>query len=262
MKRDVDYIGILKKTGKFVLIFHAVFIISIAALSVIYIFVNPPLSTLQIYRAVFNGYSARKHYNISLKNVPGKYQRLLVDTEDPKFYRHHGIDPEAMATALKTNLRYGKKLSGASTITQQLTRTLFLFPDKFFIRKYLEIIGALTLDTIVPKKRILELYFNNAEWGRGIYGIQSASYYYFGSSLNSLSEDQVLRLLSLLPSPCRYSPETFERRGRLRTRYNNLTETLDEMNSRIQKNSTKTAVQNPQINQTPINTLDGPETPK
>lgn len=233
MKIDVDYRRIFKKTVKYVLIFHAVFIAFITALSVLYLYINPPLTTLQLYRAVFNGYDSRKHYNISLKSIPGKYQRLLVSTEDPKFYRHYGIDTDAMLTALKTNWRYGKKLSGASTITQQLTRTLFLFPDKFYIRKYLEVIGALTLDAVIPKKRILELYFNNAEWGRGIYGIQSASYYYFGCSLMSLSDDQVLRLLSLLPSPCRYSPETFERRGRLRTRYNNLNERLEVINSKI-----------------------------
>jgi len=233
MKIDVDYRGTFKKAVKYILVFHAVFISFITAFSVLYLYINPPLTTLQLYRAVFNGYDSRKHYNISLKSIPGKYQRLLVSTEDPKFYRHYGIDTDAMITALKTNWRYGKKLSGASTITQQLTRTLFLFPDKFYIRKYLEVIGALTLDAVLPKKRILELYFNNAEWGRGIYGIQSASYYYFGCSLKSLSDDQVLRLLSLLPSPCRYSPETFERRGRLRTRYNNLNERLEVINSKI-----------------------------
>lgn len=232
MKRDIDYRGILKKAGKYTLIFHLIFIAFIAAASAVYIFVDPPFSTLRLYRSVFTGYDTRRHYNVPLKNISGKYQRLLISTEDPKFYRHHGIDPEAMATALKTNLRYGKKLSGASTITQQLTRTLFLFPDKLFIRKYLEIIGAVTIDAIIPKKRILELYFNNAEWGRGIYGIQSASYYYFGSSINSISDDQVLRLLALLPSPCRYSPETFERRGRLRDRYNNLNERLEVLNSK------------------------------
>lgn len=233
MKINIDYRNVLKKSVKYILIIHAVFIAFMVVMSVLYIYINPPLTTLQLYRSFFNGYNSRKHYDISLRNIPGKYQRLLVSTEDPKFYRHYGIDIDAMGTALKTNWRYGKKLSGASTITQQLTRTLFLFPDKLYIRKYLEVIGALTLDSIVPKKRILELYFNNAEWGRGIYGIQSASYYYFGCSVKSLSDDQVLRLLSLLPSPCRYSPETFERRGRLRTRYNNLNERLEVINSKI-----------------------------
>jgi membrane peptidoglycan carboxypeptidase len=152
-----------------------------------------------------------------------------VYTEDPNFYRHYGIDPGAIASAIRVNFKYGKKISGASTITQQLTRTLFLFPDKLYIRKYLETIAAITIDAVMPKQRILELYFNYAEWGRGIYGIQSASYYYYGLSLHQLSEDQVLRLITLLPSPCKYSPETFDKRKRLTRRYNSLNETLNAM---------------------------------
>ncbi|HPD77186.1 MAG TPA: transglycosylase domain-containing protein [Spirochaetota bacterium] len=220
------------KVGKYILIFHICYISFIAVFSLVYRFVNPPVSSLQIYRLIFNSYSTKKHYNISIGTVPKRYQRLLISAEDPNFYRHHGIDLEAMETAIKTNLRYGKKLSGASTITQQLARTLFLFPDKLYIRKYLEVIAALTMDAIIPKKRILELYLNNAEWGRGVYGIQSASYYYYGASLANISDDQVIRLLSLLPSPCKYSPQTFEKRKRLLNRYKELGETLEVLNSR------------------------------
>lgn len=227
--KDFDYRSFLKKAGKFALIFHIIFIVSIAAAAFLYIFVNPPFTTLQVYRYVFNGYSSKKHYNIPIKSISRKYQRLVVSTEDPNFYRHYGIDPEAIMGAIHVNLKYGKKISGASTITQQLTRTLFLFPDKLYLRKYLETVAAITIDAIIPKKRILELYFNNAEWGRGIYGIQSASYYYYGLSLNQLSEDQVLRLITLLPSPCKYSPDTFVKRKRLNTRYNNLNEQLNAM---------------------------------
>jgi len=229
--KDFDYKSFLKKAGKYTLIFHIIFVTFIASAAFLYIFVNPPFTTLQAYRFVFNGYSSKKHYNLPIKSISRKYQRLVVYTEDPHFYRHYGIDPEAIAAAIQVNMKYGKKLSGASTITQQLTRTLFLFPDKLYIRKYLETIAAITIDAVIPKKRILELYFNYAEWGRGIYGIQSASYYYYGLPLNQLSEDQVLRLITLLPSPCKYSPETFEKRKRLNTRYNNLNETLNAMHS-------------------------------
>ncbi len=232
MNKKCNYKAILKKTGKYILIFHVAFILFITVVSVIYLYADPPFSSLQLYRMVFNGFKTRNHYNIPIKKISKDYQRLLISTEDPNFYRHYGIDPEAMVTALKTNVRYGKKLSGASTITQQLTRTLFLFPDKLFIRKYLEVIGALTMDAILPKKRVLELYFNNAEWGRGIYGIQTASYYYYGISVGSLSPDQFVRLLALLPSPCRYSPETFEKRGSLRNRYQKLTRNLEVLNSK------------------------------
>lgn len=231
LKGQINICRCLKKFCKIIVTVHICFIILIVFAAMMYVLIEPPFTTLQAYRYLFNGYSTRKHYNIPIRAIPGSYQRLLVYTEDPKFYRHHGIDPDAIADAIKVNMKYGRKISGASTITQQLTRTLFLFPDKLYIRKYFETIGAVIIDAIMPKKRILELYFNYAEWGRGIYGIQSASYYYYGQPLSRLSEDQVVRLITLLPSPCKYSPETFERRKRLNRRYNNLNETLNAMHA-------------------------------
>lgn len=211
-----------KKAGKYILVFHGCFILFIAAVSFLYIFIDPPFTTLQIYRYIFNGYSTKRHQELRLGSIPKRYQKLVVYTEDPKFYRHYGIDIDAVESAVKVNWKFGKKISGASTITQQLARTLFLFPDKLYIRKYLETIAALTIDLVMPKKRILELYFNYAEWGRGVYGIQTASFHYYGLPLQKLSDDQVIRLITLLPSPCRYSPDSFEKRKRLLTRYNKL----------------------------------------
>lgn len=232
---------ILKKAGKYMLIFHAVFILLIMISAILYCFIDPPFTSLQVYRFIFNGYSSKKHHDIELKSIPRRYQRLVVCTEDPNFYRHYGIDVGAIESAIKVNMKYGKKISGASTITQQLTRTLFLFPDKLYIRKYLETIAALTLDLVMPKKRILELYFNYAEWGRGVYGIQSASYYYYGQPLHRLTDDQVIRLITLLPSPCRYSPDTFDKRKRLVKRYNELNETLGVVNPQNAVNAQGTA---------------------
>ena len=230
-KRHFSLRQCFKRFCLLMVIIHLSFIIFVALISITYIFVDPPLTAIQAYRYIFNGYSMKKHYSIPIKSISRNFQRLLVYTEDPKFYRHYGIDPEAIITALKVNMKYGKKISGASTITQQLTRTLFLFPDKLYIRKYFETIGAVIIDLVMPKKRILELYFNYAEWGRGVYGIQSASYYYYGLPLSRLSEDQVVRLITLLPSPCRYSPDTFEKRKRLSRRYNNLNNTLNAMHA-------------------------------
>lgn len=235
--RRPDLRYVLRKAGRYILVFHLCFVLFIAAFSVLYIFVDPPFTTLQVYRYIFNGYSSKRHYEIHLGSIPKKYQRLVVNTEDPRFYKHFGIDPGAVESAVRVNIRYGKKISGASTITQQLTRTLFLFPDKLYIRKYLETIAALTIDLVMPKKRILELYFNYAEWGRGVYGIQSASYYYYGLPLNKLNDDQVVRLITLLPSPCRYSPGTFDKRKRLLARYNNLNEMLGVNNPQTAVNT-------------------------
>jgi monofunctional biosynthetic peptidoglycan transglycosylase len=227
--REHSYKNFFLKAWKFAVYFHLIFILFIAGISLVYIFFDPPFTTLQAYRFIFNGYNSKKHYNIPIKSISGKYQKLVVYTEDPNFYRHYGIDPGAIASAVQINLKYGKKISGASTITQQLTRTLFLFPDKFYVRKYLETVAAVTIDAVMPKKRILELYFNYAEWGRGVYGIQSASVYYYGLPLHKLTDDQVIRLITLLPSPCRYSPETFEKRKSLSRRYSSLNAALNAM---------------------------------
>ena len=107
---DFDFKRFIKKAGKYALFFHIIFITFIALVSFLYIFFNPPFTTLQAYRFVFNGYSSKKHYNLPIKAISRKYQRLVVSTEDPNFYRHYGIDPGAIATAIQVNLKYGKKL--------------------------------------------------------------------------------------------------------------------------------------------------------
>jgi len=224
MKRNRDH---LRKAGKYILIFHICYIFIIAAASLLFIFIDPPFISLMGYRYIFNDIDSKKHYTVPVQYIPRKYLNLLVYTEDPTFYRHIGIDFPSMYSAFKANTKYGKKLYGGSTITQQLARTMFLFPEKLYVRKYLEVIAAVTMDLVMPKQRILELYVNYAEWGRGIYGIQSASYYYYGKSVYKCDQDQVLRLITLLPSPCRYSPYTFERRYVLRLRYERLNEMLN-----------------------------------
>ena len=205
---------------------HLIFVLAIAVISVLLTFFDPPFTSLMIYRTVSNLTLPKDHYSVDIEKVPRRYQRLLVYAEDPTFYRHRGIDIPSILSAYEVNEKYGRPLYGASTLTQQLARTLFLFPQKLYIRKYVEMWIALTMECVIPKDRILELYLNYAEWGRGIYGIQSASYYYYGAAVYRLSDDNVLRLLTLLPSPVRYTPFSFEQRTSLRMRYEKLTQLL------------------------------------
>ncbi len=190
--------------------------IELIILSSIYLrFYNPGITSLMIYRKVINKFENMKLEFISIDLIKKKHIILLVHTEDPDFYLHYGIDIESMKNAYKVNKKLGYKYSGASTITQQFARTMFLFPDKLYVRKYFEILASLIMEMIIPKNRILELYINCAETGKGIYGFETASLYYYKKSFAALSDQQVINLFTILSSPIRYSPKNFSNRKRL-----------------------------------------------
>lgn len=128
-----------------------------------------------------------------------------VASEDQRFYRHWGIDPGAIETALEERAERGE-LRGASTITQQLVKNLFLSPARSLLRKVVEAYLAVMLDLVVSKERILELYLNVAEFGPGIYGVEAAARYYFGKSASIVSPGEAARLIAVLPSPRRSNP--------------------------------------------------------
>lgn len=224
-RNDTAAVAVL--VAKIIIILHLAFVGVIFLYGVYLRTFNPPVASIMIYRTVFNQITPKKQFYIPAKNIKRKYLNLLVGTEDPTFYHHNGIDIPSIINAAKVNIKYKQKLSGASTITQQMTRTLIFCPDKMYVRKYLEVIAALVFDAVIPKERQLELYVNYAEWGRGIYGINSAAVRYYGKSVSRLDDDQVLRLITLLPSPVRYTPFTFERRPRLHERYDKLYEIMN-----------------------------------
>lgn len=126
-------------------------------------------------------------------------------SEDWAFYQHPGFDVDQMMDALKKDLREGRFARGASTITQQVARNLFLSQEKTLFRKIREIIVAICLEKQLGKRKILEIYLNIAEWGPAIYGIESASHYYFQKEPLDLGAKEGAFLAMLLPSPKRYS---------------------------------------------------------
>lgn len=128
-----------------------------------------------------------------------------VASEDQRFYRHWGVDLEAIEAALEEQ-GDGGGLRGASTITQQLVKNLFLSPARSFLRKAVEAYLAVLLDLVVGKPRILEIYLNVAEFGPGIYGVEAAARHYFGKSAQSISPREAARLIAALPSPRRSNP--------------------------------------------------------
>ena len=213
-------ISFLFKSFLFIILgFHFFIIIFAIIFSILFSYINPPISSLMIYRKLFYNYTNKPVKFIPLKKIPYDVRRMLIKTEDCNFYKHNGIDFKAMQNALKINKRIGYNLFGGSTLTQQIARTLYLFPKKYIIRKYIEIIIALIMDLIMPKDRILELYFNYVEWGKGIYGIEKASNIYFKKSSKYLTFDEGARLITILSSPINYNPYNFFIRKDLAHRY-------------------------------------------
>jgi len=141
---------------------------------------------------------------IRLSDVPPLFLRTLLISEDAGFYGHPGIDVAEIPHAWATNVERGTSARGASTITQQLVKNLFLSSDKSYGRKIEEAALALLVDAGVPKTRILEIYLNVIEWGPGLYGLVPAARHYFGKTPGELTPRETVFLVCLIPSPVRY----------------------------------------------------------
>ena len=132
--------------------------------------------------------------------------KAVIIAEDDKFWRHEGFDFDAMQKAIEKDLQKKTFKVGGSTISQQLSKNLFLSPSKNPVRKVKEAILTWRLERSLSKKRIIELYMNVAEWGDGIFGIELAARRYFGKSASALSAQESARLAAVLPNPIRFNP--------------------------------------------------------
>lgn len=131
-------------------------------------------------------------------------KRALVAAEDSKFMQHHGFDFDGIQKALERNEKRGRIAAGGSTITQQLAKNLFLWPEKSLLRKGQEAVITLMIETTWSKRRILEVYMNEIEWGTGIFGAEAASQHYFGIPASALNDYQSAMLAAMVPSPQYY----------------------------------------------------------
>jgi monofunctional biosynthetic peptidoglycan transglycosylase len=131
-------------------------------------------------------------------------KRAVVVAEDAKFLDHEGFDWEAIQDAFAKNQRQGRVVAGASTISQQLAKNLFLSGERTWLRKGQEAIITWMLEQTMSKRRILELYLNVAEWGDGVFGAEAAARHHFGISAAALNAEQGAWLAAILPSPRRY----------------------------------------------------------
>lgn len=161
---------------------------------------------------------------ISLAKIARGMQRAAVVAEDSRFYEHDGIDIEAFKDAMEHNLSEKRMVYGASTISQQTVKNLFLSPSRNPLRKWHELLLTLSMERNLSKKRILEQYLNVVELGRGIYGVDAAARYYWGVPASRLTNRQAIELAATLPSPVKNNPRTrtksFQRRvAKIRRHY-------------------------------------------
>ena len=143
---------------------------------------------------------------VPLSDISPYLIKAVLIAEDDKFWRHEGFDYEAIQKAIERDLKTKKLKFVGSTISQQLSRNLYLSPEKSLLRKMSEAFITWRLEKALSKRRILELYLNAVEWGEGIFGIEAASRHYYGKASSQLTPLEATRLAAILPSPKRYNP--------------------------------------------------------
>ena len=172
-------------------------------------FIDPPIWSWKLHRDLDPpaGYPAEVHHRWrDISEIPPEVQLAIVASEDQNFPHHRGVDFGAIQQAFD-EAEAGKGLRGASTITQQTVKNLYLWPQKAWSRKLLEGGLAMVLDLVWDKRRTLEVYLNIVEFGPGVYGVDAASHYWYRTPLNRLDRNQAARLAAVLPNPWRYRAE-------------------------------------------------------
>ena len=173
-------------------------IASAIVLVVMYRFV-PPASTVMLISGV-RGEGMKRHW-VPIERISPNLVHAVLAAEDARFCEHQGIDWKAAEAAYKKNERKGRVTHGASTITMQVAKNLFLWNGRWWIRKALEVPLALLIDFTWPKKRVMEVYLNIAEWGPGIFGADAGARRAFGRSATSLTVQQASLMAAALPNP-------------------------------------------------------------
>ncbi len=173
------------------------------ALAALYRAVPPPVTPLMVIR-LFEGEGLRKQWT-PLARISPHLVKSVIGLEDSRFCIHGGIDWDSVSDAVSEHL-HGAPLRGASTISMQTAKNLFLWPDQNFLRKIIEAPMTYMIEAILGKRRIIEIYLTIVEWGPGIYGAEAAAQTYFKRPARALTPWQAGLLASILPSPRKWSP--------------------------------------------------------
>jgi monofunctional biosynthetic peptidoglycan transglycosylase len=181
----------------------AVLVLGPHALIAVYAIVPPPVTPLMVMRFI-DGAKLRKTW-VPLRAVSAHVPKAVIASEDNLFCSHSGFDWGSLQAAV-VDYAEGGRLRGASTISMQTAKNVFLWPGRDFVRKGLEAYLTFWIERIWSKRRIMEVYLNIAEWGDGLYGIGAASRAYFGKPASALTEHEAALLAAVLPNPREWSP--------------------------------------------------------
>lgn len=201
---------VVRWIGKFILKITLWFFGISIGLVILYRFVPVPVTPLMVIRIAEQAFDSKKEMRlykdwVSIEKMSRHAPQAVVAAEDQKFMDHRGFDFEAMEKAWENNKK-GKRIKGASTITQQTVKNVFLWPSRSYVRKGLEAYFTVLVELLWSKERILEVYLNVIEMGEGVYGIEAAAQTYFNKSASKLSQSQAALIAAVLPNPRRWSP--------------------------------------------------------
>lgn len=169
---------------------------------ILLIFVNPPITTTQI-GSLLRGYGLERDY-ISVREISPQVPLAMMAAEDQLYLDHSGFDFESIEKALEYNKKSKRKKRGASTISQQVAKNVFLWQGRSWVRKGLEVYFTFMIELLWSKKRIMGLYLNTIEMGEGVFGIEAASRKYFKKPAARINREEAARIASCLPNPRKY----------------------------------------------------------
>lgn len=174
---------------------------------IIFRYVPVPITPLMVIRCIEQKSDGKtmkmKHDWVKLEEISPKLQLAVVCSEDQNYLKHFGFDWGAIEKAMKEN-EEGKKIRGASTITQQTAKNVFLWPGRSYIRKGFEVWFTVLVEIIWNKERIMEVYLNSIEMGDGVYGAEAASQHWYNKKANKLTKDEAAGIAAILPNPLKY----------------------------------------------------------
>ena len=186
--------------------FFASTILSVVALRFVPVFFTP-LMFIRCYQQVSEGKELKlEHHWVAFNEISPHMPVAVMTSEDAKFLQHHGFDYEAIEHAAKRNMEHPEKRKlGASTISQQTAKNVFLWPGRSWVRKGFEVYFTSLIELLWPKQRIMEVYLNSIEMGDGIYGVDAVAEAHFGTDALHLSKAQCALIAATLPNPRKFS---------------------------------------------------------
>ncbi|HKT36244.1 MAG TPA: monofunctional biosynthetic peptidoglycan transglycosylase [Nitrospira sp.] len=172
--------------------------------------INPPTTAVHTERRL-QAWIHRTPYHeryefVPLSRISPNLRHAVIAAEDERFYQHHGFDWHAIQVAAEDDVE-GGRIRGGSTITQQLVKNLFFGTGRSILRKGAEVTLVPVAELVLGKRRILELYLNEVEWGRGVYGAEAACEYYYRTSARNIDLQQSAQLAAILPLPLKRRPD-------------------------------------------------------